>query len=78
MEAWFHLSGYVNSHNMRLWNADKLHFYIETPLRPQKNRVWADVSRRRIVGPIFFNGTLNAKRYRLEILTTYINVHGDE
>ncbi|KAJ8956038.1 hypothetical protein NQ318_006314 [Aromia moschata] len=53
-EAWFHLSGYVNSQDMRLWSADNLHFYIETPLHSQKIGLWATVSRRRIVGPIFF------------------------
>ncbi|KAJ8959388.1 hypothetical protein NQ318_022075 [Aromia moschata] len=35
-ETWFHNSGYVNSQNMRLWSAHNFHFYIETPLHPQK------------------------------------------
>ncbi|KAJ8944114.1 hypothetical protein NQ318_013296 [Aromia moschata] len=64
--AWFHLLGYVNSQNMRLWSADNPHSYIETPLHSQKIGVWAAVSRRTIVGPIF-NGTLNAKRYKMEL-----------
>ncbi|KAJ8941321.1 hypothetical protein NQ318_017861 [Aromia moschata] len=59
-EAWFHFSGYINCPNWRLWSANNPHFYIETPLHSQKVGVWTAVSRR-IVGPIFFNGTLNAE-----------------
>ncbi|KAJ8952061.1 hypothetical protein NQ318_010971 [Aromia moschata] len=36
------------------------------------------VSRRRIVGPIFFNGTLNAERYRLEILIPFVQMLHDD
>ncbi|KAJ8934538.1 hypothetical protein NQ318_012917 [Aromia moschata] len=34
--AWFHLSGYVNSQNMRVWSSYNPHFYIETLLHSQK------------------------------------------
>ncbi|KAJ8947719.1 hypothetical protein NQ318_017980, partial [Aromia moschata] len=36
-EAWFYLSGYVKSQNMRLWSADNPQFYIKTTLHSQKN-----------------------------------------
>ncbi|KAJ8957516.1 hypothetical protein NQ318_020553, partial [Aromia moschata] len=39
-KAWFHLSSYVNSHHMRLWNTDNPHIYIETPLHPQTILMW--------------------------------------
>lgn len=55
-EAWFYLSGYVNSQNMRMWSAENPNFSIEAPLHPQKIGVWAAVSRRRIIGPYFFEG----------------------
>lgn len=55
-EAWFHLSGYVNSQNMRMWSAVNPHFNIEAPLHPQKIGVWAAISRQRIIGPYFFEG----------------------
>jgi len=58
-ESWFHVSGYVNSQNMRMWSTENPHFFIETPLHSQKIGVWAAVSRRRIIGPIFFQGTVN-------------------
>ncbi|RZC38791.1 hypothetical protein BDFB_014600, partial [Asbolus verrucosus] len=36
-EAWFHLSGYVNSQNMRMWSSENPYYYVEEPLHPQKN-----------------------------------------
>lgn len=62
-EAWFHLSGYINSQNSRLWSSTNPHALHETPLYDQKVGVWAAVSRRRIVGPIFFDSTINSERY---------------
>lgn len=55
-ESWFHLSGYVNSQNMRMWSANNPHFFVEAPLHPQKVGVWAAICQRRIIGPIFFEG----------------------
>jgi len=37
-EAWFHLSGYVNSQNYQTWRTEKPPNYTETTLHPQKNR----------------------------------------
>ncbi len=53
-EAWFHLSGYVNAQNYRVWSSINSHQYIETTLHPQKLGVWCAISRKRLVGPIFF------------------------
>jgi hypothetical protein len=39
-EAWFHLSGYVNSQNMRIWSTENPHVYVEAPLHPQKIGFW--------------------------------------
>ncbi|XP_031333083.1 uncharacterized protein LOC116163333 [Photinus pyralis] len=37
------------------------------------------MSRRRIIGPIFFNDTITAERYRTQILDTFLNqLHDDE
>jgi hypothetical protein len=78
-EGWLHLSSYVNSQNMRSWYAENLHKFIETPLHPQKIGVWLAVSRRRIFGPIFSNGTINAERYRNNLLRPFIGeLHDDE
>ena len=74
-EAWFHLSGYVNSQNMRMWSTDNPHFFVESPLHAQKIGVWIAVSRRRIIGSIFFNFTVNAERYRNNILNEFFQQH---
>lgn len=63
-EAWFHLSGYVNSQNYRIWSAENPHTYRETALHPEKIGVWCAMSRKRIVGPIFFTQTINTERYQ--------------
>jgi hypothetical protein len=77
-EAWFHLSGYVNSQNFRFWSSENPHNFIETPLHSQKIGVWLAVSRRRIYGPIFFDGTINGERYRQVMLEPFINQLDDE
>jgi hypothetical protein len=46
-EAWFHLSGYGNSQNCRIWSTEDPHVFQETPLHPIKVGVWLPVSRRR-------------------------------
>nr|XP_015833260.1 PREDICTED: uncharacterized protein LOC107397488 [Tribolium castaneum] len=61
-EAWIHLSGYTNSQNMRIWATQHPHEVVEEPLHTEKIGVWAAISKRRIVGPIFFQGTLTAVR----------------
>lgn len=55
-EAWFHKTGYINSQNMRIWSSENPHAILETPLHPEKVGVWAAISARRIIGPIFFDG----------------------
>jgi hypothetical protein len=44
---------------------------LETPLHPQKIGFWIAVSRR-LIGPIFFNNTINGQRYREQILKNFI------
>jgi hypothetical protein len=78
-EAWFHLSGYVNSQNYRTWATNNPHTFVETDLHPLKIGIWVAISRRRIIGPIFFNETINAERYRRLILEVFIQqLHDDE
>lgn len=71
-EAWFHLSGYMNSQNSRLWSTANPLCIHEEPLHSVKIGVWIAISRRRIVGPIFFNETINAQRYCTQILYPFI------
>ena len=68
-EAWFHLSGYINSQNTRIWAAENPHSVHEEPLHSQEFVVWCGVSCRRIIGPIFltnsYHGSLPAHTQRV-------------
>ena len=78
-EAWFYLSGYVNSQNYRTWATENPYNFDEKDLHPLKIGIWIAISRRRIIGTIFFNETINAERYQTAILTEFINqLHDDE
>jgi hypothetical protein len=63
-EAWFHLSGYVNSQNYQTWRTEYPHNYTETALHPQKIGVLCAISRRQIIGPLFFETSINAEAYQ--------------
>jgi hypothetical protein len=70
-EAWFHLNGYINSQNSQLWSAENPHAVIQSPLHSVEIGVWCAISRKRIVGPLFFGETINAERYQ-NLLTQFI------
>ena len=70
-EAWFHLNGYVLSQNNRYWSHENPHRIHEIPLHDERIGVWCAVNGFRIIGPIFFNNTINAARYRDDILTPF-------
>ena len=65
-EAWFHLSEYVSSQNTRYWSSENPHVIHKTPSHDLKIGVWCAVSRTKIVGPIFFESTLNTDVHILE------------
>ena len=48
------------------------HAFHESPLHDEKTGVWVGMSRRRIVGPIFFPETFNSQRYCDNILYPFI------
>lgn len=63
-EATFSLNGAVNRHNCRYWSHHNPHWMEQTRTQyPQKVNVWAGIVRNRILGPFFFDGTLNAAGY---------------
>jgi hypothetical protein len=72
-EAWFHLSGYVNSQNNRIWSAENTPTFYERPLHSLEVRVWCSVSRWRIIGLIFFNETITAEYYQ-ELIMNFISL----
>ncbi|PSN47189.1 hypothetical protein C0J52_07875, partial [Blattella germanica] len=59
-EAWFHLSGFMNSQNQRHWASKNPHHNIvETRRHETKIAVWCAISGSRIVGPLFHAPDLN-------------------
>jgi hypothetical protein len=66
---WIH----VNSQNSRIRSAENPHTFHERPLHSSKVGVWFAVSRRRIIGPIFFSETITAERYQ-ELIMNFISV----
>jgi len=76
-KAWFHLSGYINSQNSRIWASENTNMIHEVPPHSTKIGVWCGMSRRRIIGPIFFNATITTAAY-MEILNAFVNQLDDE
>jgi hypothetical protein len=69
-EAYFCLSGTVNKQNMRFWGLENPNVVHEQPLHDAKLLVWCAMSEHGIIGPYFFEGTVNSERYR-EMLNTF-------
>lgn len=65
-EAHFHLNGYVNSQNCRIWGEENPHVSVQVGLHSRKVTVWAAMSRKAIIGPFFFREgeTVTGDRYR--------------
>ena len=62
-EAWFHLSGYVNSQDTRYWSSENPHVIQEKPWHDLKIGAWCAVSGTKIISPIFFELTVNTDVY---------------
>ena len=63
-EAHFFLHGDVNSQNMRYWSDNNPHIIQEKPLHSPKLTVWMGVASFGVIGPYFFQQTVNGVRYR--------------
>ena len=53
-EAHFHLGGYVNKPNCRIWDTEKPHACIGKPTHSKRVTVWCRFWSRGIIGPVFF------------------------
>ena len=49
----------------------------EEPLHSEKTGVWCGMSRRHIIGPIFFDATIKTAAY-MDIFNTFVNQSDDE
>lgn len=69
-EAHFHLGGYVNKQNCRIWGTENPHVVVEKPIHPQRVTVWCGFWSGGIIGPFFFENeegasvTVNGEHYR--------------
>jgi hypothetical protein len=61
-EAWFHLSGYVNSQTC-LWGSESPHALFEEPRQSQKVSMFCALSQQQIIGPMFFDTTVTSQVY---------------
>lgn len=70
-EATFHLSGFVNKHNIRYWCENNPHATFETVTNSPKLNVWCALSKNHLIGPFFFDDdTVNGKN-DLEMLQSF-------
>lgn len=53
-ESTFHLSGHVNTNNVRIWGSENLHEMVQVQRDSPKINVFCAVSRRKVYGPFFF------------------------
>lgn len=69
-EAHFHLNGFVNKQNSRIWGDENPYVIQKLPLHPQKVIVWCAMWAGGIIGPYFFENdegaavTVDGNRYR--------------
>lgn len=71
-EAWFHLSGYVNSHNTSMWPAANPYATHGKSLHPQKVEAWCSLSSAHIIVSISLQTTINTNVH-LDILQESVN-----
>lgn len=75
-EAHFHLNGYVNKQNCRIWASENPRVVVEKPLHSARVTVWCAFWSGGVIGPYFFENeagnavTVNGLRYR-DMLTNY-------
>lgn len=62
-EAWFTLKGNVNSLNNIYWCSENPSVVPEVSSHDPKVGVWCAVSARKVIGPVFFEETINSYRY---------------
>ncbi len=77
-KAWVHLDGYINSQNYRLWCCENPHAFVESGLHSLKIGIWCGLSRRKIIGSIFFEQSINAEQDQSITLDFIANLEGDE
>jgi hypothetical protein len=71
-EAHFWLDGYVNRQNYRIWGTEKPELVVVRPLHPRRITVWCGLCGDGVLGPYFFDQTVNSERYYDFLANQYI------
>ena len=71
-EAWFSSTCDINSQNCRYWSPINPDQYIEMPLHDQKIMVFAAITSGHVIGPIFFESSVNQHTYHDMIINEFI------
>lgn len=68
-EATFKLNGHINRHNCIYWASENPHITIQKEVNLPGVTVWAALASQGLIGPFFFEGTVNGHNY-LNMLRT--------
>jgi hypothetical protein len=63
VETYFANKSYINSQTTPIWAAENPQELHQVPLHTQKIGAWCAISRRRFIGPIFFDPTVTSAVY---------------
>ena len=70
-EATFKMNGRVNRHNCVFWSHENPREVMQREVNVPGVSVWAGISSRGLIGPLFFDGNVNGERY-LQLLKTEV------
>lgn len=73
-EAHFPLHGEVNTQNFRYWSDRNPGWFRQEPLHSPRLTVWAAIGKLGVVGPVIFQETVNAVRYRALLADRFLQV----
>ena len=76
-ESIFRLVDTINSQNTRIWSEENPNFTVEKPGHCEGTMVWCAISKHGLIGPYFFENSVNQHTY-LEMLTNFYipTLHG--
>ena len=70
----FHLDGYVNKQNCRIWGSEHPHFEVDRSLHPLRVTAWCAMSTQGIIGAIFVDGIATSEQYCDVLANSFIPV----